>query len=186
MGKKIDLTGRVFGRLKVLSEAGHNRFRELRWMCICVCGEKKITSGSQLRKGLCKSCGCLSKDRARETGRARKGELSPMWKGGHKNHGSLAHCIARLGRLKDHANRLGHKPPDITPEELALKIKEHSGNCDLCGKSSGRLTKGLCLDHCHVTGKFRGFLCSRCNACVATVAEKDPGFPERISQYFGN
>lgn len=34
--------------------------------------------------------------------------------------------------------------------------------CELCGgPPNGR--GSLCLDHCHASGKFRGWLCSRCN-----------------------
>jgi hypothetical protein len=35
--------------------------------------------------------------------------------------------------------------------------------CEICGNPpSGRLTV-LCVDHCHTTKKFRGWLCNNCN-----------------------
>ncbi len=34
------------------------------------------------------------------------------------------------------------------------------GACAIC---FGSLSKKRCLDHCHRTGKVRGFLCARCN-----------------------
>jgi hypothetical protein len=35
--------------------------------------------------------------------------------------------------------------------------------CAICGGTSG---KRLSYDHCHRTGKFRGWLCTRCNAGI--------------------
>jgi Recombination endonuclease VII len=36
--------------------------------------------------------------------------------------------------------------------------------CELCGDTPG--TKSLALDHCHKTGKFRGWICGRCNRAL--------------------
>lgn len=58
MGKKgEDLTGKRFGRLTVLEEAGTTNGR--RWLCRCDCGEEKIVYGNSLKRGTTKSCGCL-------------------------------------------------------------------------------------------------------------------------------
>lgn len=39
------------------------------------------------------------------------------------------------------------------------------GLCEICGKEEPkRNTNKLCLDHDHITGEFRGFLCSECNS----------------------
>jgi len=35
--------------------------------------------------------------------------------------------------------------------------------CEICGKI---FTKTPLLDHCHVTGKFRGWLCRNCNSML--------------------
>lgn len=45
----------------------------------------------------------------------------------------------------------------ITMETL---FNSHNNKCDCCGYE----TKTLVTDHCHSTGKFRGFLCSQCNS----------------------
>lgn len=57
MGSFIDLTGQTFGRLTVI-EKGH-KGREWYWKCRCECGNEKEVMGSTLRRGKCKSCGCL-------------------------------------------------------------------------------------------------------------------------------
>ena len=57
----IDLTGQRFGKLVVLKEAqrpAHLNNSLAYWECLCDCGNHHITSGSQLRSGKIKSCGC--------------------------------------------------------------------------------------------------------------------------------
>ena len=68
---RIDLTGRKFGRLKVIkllgvvhkkTPSGH-RVSRLTWLCQCSCGNKHITTSRDL---LCKktvSCGCYTRER---------------------------------------------------------------------------------------------------------------------------
>lgn len=61
MPKLIDLTGKVFGRLKVLSREIIPNKRP-RWECLCECGNTTISTTADLRSGDKKSCGCLRKD----------------------------------------------------------------------------------------------------------------------------
>lgn len=58
MGKFIDLTGRVFGRLTVLSRA-ENMGKVPRWSCLCSCGKNTIVRGGCLRNAHTQSCGCI-------------------------------------------------------------------------------------------------------------------------------
>lgn len=64
-----DLVGAKFQRLTVISFAGRDRKRQLRWLCSCECGGEKTTSGFLLRSGQSRSCGCLQKERAAATKR---------------------------------------------------------------------------------------------------------------------
>lgn len=61
MGKISDLSGHKFGRLLVLSREYVGN-RNPKWKCICDCGAIHVTTGSSLRSGDGKSCGCLRKD----------------------------------------------------------------------------------------------------------------------------
>lgn len=38
---------------------------------------------------------------------------------------------------------------------------ERAARCQICGEPPGKLN--LALDHCHASGKFRGWLCKGCN-----------------------
>lgn len=59
-----DLTGRKFHRLTVISRApGYpGGGGGTRWHCMCDCGNKTISGGTELRKGKTKSCGCYSRE----------------------------------------------------------------------------------------------------------------------------
>lgn len=67
MGKFIDLTGKVFGRLKVLERVENSKNGQPRWKCHCECGNECVVQGNKLRNGITKSCGCLQKEYASES-----------------------------------------------------------------------------------------------------------------------
>lgn len=60
----IDLSGKTFGRLKVVEMAGHDR--RPKWHCVCACGAECIVAGESLRGGITQSCGCLWRERVIE------------------------------------------------------------------------------------------------------------------------
>lgn len=41
--------------------------------------------------------------------------------------------------------------------------------CECCGRKKGK--KALHIDHCHLTGLFRGWLCFRCNAAIGLLGD---------------
>ena len=51
----------------------------------------------------------------------------------------------------------------IGVEEYRKAVKAYPKNkkCQLCGKISRK--ERLCLDHCHATSRFRGWICRLCN-----------------------
>lgn len=66
MQRLLDLVGRVFGRLTVLSEdipgaVGTRR----RWHCACVCGVLKSVAQQELMAGETRSCGCIRREQLR-------------------------------------------------------------------------------------------------------------------------
>ena len=72
MTKLIDLTGRQFGRWRVLRRSKKcGAAGQPRWHCLCSCGNKKEVAGVNLRGGKTKSCGCL-RDELRPTYAARR------------------------------------------------------------------------------------------------------------------
>lgn len=63
-----DLTGRVFGRLTVLSRAPNIK-QWTRWSCRCECGTVVDTYSTSLLRGLTQSCGCLQRERTSISGK---------------------------------------------------------------------------------------------------------------------
>lgn len=69
MGKFIDMTGVVCGRLTPLRYVG-DRF----WDCKCSCGRTKVIAGVNLRNGRTKSCGCFAKESV-----VKRRKDNPLW-----------------------------------------------------------------------------------------------------------
>lgn len=60
MPKFIDITGKTFGKLTVLSRTVNSKHGASRWVCLCECGQKTIVISGDLKNGRTKSCGCLT------------------------------------------------------------------------------------------------------------------------------
>lgn len=46
---------------------GRDKYGNALWVCKCICGQEIVTKGYNLVTGGSKSCGCLRKDRTKET-----------------------------------------------------------------------------------------------------------------------
>lgn len=60
-----DLTGLKFERLTVIERVENDKRGAARWRCKCICGGETITSSAHLKSGHTKSCGCYSKEVAK-------------------------------------------------------------------------------------------------------------------------
>jgi len=60
--RRINLTGKRFGRLTVVGQAERGKKKEIRYRCICDCGNETVSYRSSLIRGRAKSCGCLQKE----------------------------------------------------------------------------------------------------------------------------
>jgi len=63
---KVQLLGHIFGRLRVLGEAGRDKHGNALWRCRCTCGKEKVIGRGALKSGRVKSCGCLLKEYKRK------------------------------------------------------------------------------------------------------------------------
>jgi hypothetical protein len=63
LGKKVEMLGKRFGRLVVLSETDkRDKCGNVYYLCECDCGTRKTISGASLRQGRTVSCGCYNKE----------------------------------------------------------------------------------------------------------------------------
>ena len=83
MAKALELTGKTFGRLRVIRRLERNASGNFLWECVCTCGAKVIAVGAKLKIGHTRSCGCLVVDtstrKATSHGHATNG-ISPEYR----------------------------------------------------------------------------------------------------------
>lgn len=66
------------------------------------------------------------------------------------------------------AEKRGYVSCTATIEELT---EAFTGKCFICDKTEEENGKRLCLDHSHLTGDFRGFLCNDCNFAIGNLKD---------------
>jgi hypothetical protein len=82
-----DLTGQQFGRWTVIAvDPERKRYGKAKravaalWHCRCSCGEERLVFGTNLSRGMSRSCGCLIRDtttkRSTKHGHARRGSVT--------------------------------------------------------------------------------------------------------------
>jgi Recombination endonuclease VII len=54
----------------------------------------------------------------------------------------------------------------ISEAEMEELLAAHGGVCEICGGAPDGRWRELVIDHDHVSGSFRGLLCSRCNLAL--------------------
>lgn len=94
MSKRIDLSGKRFGKLLVLGFAA-KRLGHALWNCQCDCGTISTHWSASLRRGHSRSCGCW------------RGELVSIGKGRHRRSGTKMYWIwqAMLDRCRNPKNK---------------------------------------------------------------------------------
>ena len=102
MDKAKDMTGKICGRLKVITRAPNDKYGNARWLCLCECGKELVVKGQPLRSGKTKSCGCYHKDvlRAKIKHGESKEILYKRW------HAIKSRCTNKnLSSYKDYGGR---------------------------------------------------------------------------------
>ena len=102
---KHDLTGRRFGKMLILSRASNGNQRQVRWNCVCDCGNQTISTSQNLLLGIANSCGCDSRRRF-------KAMITK-----HGTHGTKEYALWR--RAKTRARRW-HRPFNIEPSDIVI------------------------------------------------------------------
>jgi hypothetical protein len=87
--RKVDITGKRFGKLTALEPVGRSADRSITWRCRCDCGNKTIVSGSVLRLRSVRrtgkpaatlSCGCLRATHGHSRKQSKRREEYQVWK----------------------------------------------------------------------------------------------------------
>lgn len=64
--KIVDLKGKRFGRLSVVSMAVTKKGTHKKWNCVCDCGNEAIVRGTSLTQSITSSCGCFRSERGKK------------------------------------------------------------------------------------------------------------------------
>lgn len=166
MTKLSDLTGQQFSRLKVLGKAGKDKRGATLWLCECSCGERTTALAYQLRNGGKKSCGCLSREKAKENF-TKHGDwgsrLHVLWKGiksrcynpnnvSYKNYGGrgIKMCLEwkdNFVAFRDFMLSIGYDdtlPTGIqTIERINVNGNYEPSNCKLVSKKEQNYNKRI-------------------------------------------
>ena len=119
MWQVCDISQQTFGRLTALRRVRSNRQRHMLWLCVCVCGTEVVVRRAYLRSGNTRSCGCLQREVASQTGSLNwKHGQSTRENGRTAEYRCWANIIARcenLNNSKDWKN-YGGRGITVCPE----------------------------------------------------------------------
>lgn len=115
---KIDIIGKRFGRLLVLSPDGTDSRHNHMYKCRCDCGAEKSIQRTNLVRNLTTSCGCKN---------SATSHLNTLWKGFGEISGSLWALIKKGAKER-------HIPMNLTIEEAWTQYQNQSGLCALTGE----------------------------------------------------
>lgn len=118
-GKKQNLLGLTFGKLKVIQEAGRTATKKVLWNCLCECGNFHTYVTSELRSGSVTSCGCSNM----ATGSAHR-----AWKGCGEISGQM------WGSIKNGATKR-ELPFNISINDAWNQFIKQNRKCKLTGLS---------------------------------------------------
>lgn len=146
MQRYKDLSGKYFGRLKVIARISVTKYRDSVWLCRCRCGKEKHIRGGNLKNGHTKSCGCLNVDiqKSKRT-IAYKYRGTKLWwafshirqrcnnakNGSYKNYGGRGiKCEWKNFDefLKDNLRKFNYAKKKYPNEKLSIERKDVNGN----------------------------------------------------------
>ena len=153
--KRIEIApGTRFGKLVVTGFAGVSKQGAGVQHCVCDCGMSTRRKSHDLAAGRRLSCEI--------------GQCHHRWRGGVTAAGSAAWACRRLSRIKRQSRKAGYAEPYEDENRVIELWHVCAGACACCGTTS---FKALHLDHCHKTGRLRGFVCETCNVCIGFTSE---------------
>jgi hypothetical protein len=121
-----------------------------------------------------------------------KQEDNPRWTGGLQEY-KCESCESTFKRKRNHKENSLYCSQDCAIKKRGLKIKGNKhwnwkggkdlrykkkiaprpkpDKCEVCKTPSEHFKKGICYDHNHQTGEFRGWLCGNCNTTLGLVKD---------------
>ena len=66
--RKLNLEGKIFGRLTLIEVIGVNKSKQRLWKCLCACGNEHIAPQAHITTGRSTSCGCVRQSKHKTHG----------------------------------------------------------------------------------------------------------------------
>ena len=107
---------------------------------------RKLKSGNIGYRSICKSC---------------KKMQVLEWRKSHKQHTAKWHRTKNLKRY------------GLTDQDYGKMLTAQNNCCAICDRHESTFSNKLAVDHCHVTGKVRALLCTRCNTAIGSLSSPE-------------
>jgi len=141
-GRKIDHTGEVYGKWRVVEQVGTSS-RGVLWLCQCACGTVKVKPTNQLRGA--NSCGCLTKINVSKAKTTHGMTNTPEYRSyrcmlsrcyykkskDYKQYGALGVtvCDYWLESFENFYSDMGARPDGLTLDRVDSSLPYSKSNC---------------------------------------------------------
>ena len=135
MGRKhLKLEGQKFGRLTVLYRTENDKWGNVKWMCVCDCGNLVEVVGWRLRSKHTQSCGCLkhnlSETAVYRTWADMKTRCNNPNRKEYKYYGGRGISICkRWEKFQNFYNDMGDRPEGLTLDRIDNDGNYEPENC---------------------------------------------------------
>ena len=152
MSSAINLKGKKFAKLTVISRAENTKDGKTRWLCLCDCNSEKVIMGRSLRNGDTGSCGCLSikhsmsKDPEYIAWKAMKARCYNVKKENYHKYGGrgIRVCEWWLNSFENFFSDMGSRPSkNHTVDRINNDGNYEPANCRWATKSGQSQNQGL-------------------------------------------
>lgn len=149
-----------------------------------------------LQDKICRICGDLknrsefypksdAKDGLRSTCKSCNSEESKKWGKQNKNRSYKIHKNYRESnpeKIKEIQRNTKYKLNyGITTADFEKLYSSQGEKCEICKKSTDKISTNMCVDHDHDTGKVRGILCRKCNSALGLFTDNEEILENAIS-----